>query len=465
MPALKLIIFDLDGVLVDSRPLHYSALNEALSIVDPHCVITQQEHLSTYDGLPTTTKLQLLSKKKGLSPELYSTIWKIKQEQTLNLIKTYIKPREEHIRLLQELKAHGYLLCCASNSVWNTVKTMLIAAQLIEYIDYFASNEDIHLPKPSPQIYFHCMSRFNCSTQETLICEDSPIGRLSALASGACVCVIENPDDLTRDKIMTTIQQHAKLYENDAIDLRWKGPLNIVIPMAGNGSRFKTEGYLLPKPLIDVDGKPMIQRVVDNLNLNATYIFIVQEEHIRLYDLETKLRNLVTGQFHIVSLSAVTEGAACTVLKAKHLINNDTPLLIANSDQYVEWSSNQFMYCASGADGAILTFQDPERSNKWSFVKTDDNGWVSDVKEKQPISDIATVGIYHWAKGSDFVRNAEQMISANDRVNREFYIAPVYNYGIVEGKKYKTHDCKRMWGLGTPQDLQYFLSKKIFSAQ
>ena len=459
---IKLVIFDLDGVLVDSRPLHYFALNTALKEVAPECVISAEEHASTYDGFPTTTKLQLLTKHKGLSHQLYNDIWRIKQDKTIAEILKHIKSRKEHVELFKELKARGYILCCASNSVWNTVKTMLIAAELLEYIDYFASNEEIRTPKPSPQIYYHCMSRFNCGVHETLICEDSPVGRASALASGARVCFVNNPEDLTKEKVMTAIEQSDKGLI--ALDLRWSGRLNIVIPMAGYGSRFKTEGYVLPKPLIDVAGKPMIQRVVDNLNLNATFIFIVQEEHARLYDLEAKLKSIVKGSdCHVIMLNGVTEGAACTVLTAKHLINNDVPLLVANSDQYVEWSSNQFMYCASTADGGILTFQDPEKSNKWSFVKTDKDGWVQEVKEKQPISEMATVGIYHWSKGFDFVRNAEQMIAANDRVNNEFYIAPVYNYGVKEGKKYKVHNCARMWGLGTPQDLEYFLNKRVVS--
>jgi dTDP-glucose pyrophosphorylase len=230
--------------------------------------------------------------------------------------------------------------------------------------------------------------------------------------------------------------------------------------MAGAGSRFSKAGYTFPKPLIEVKGKPMIQVIVENLNIDAQHIFIVQKSHYEKYHLKTLL-NLISPGCEIVQVEGLTEGAACTTLLAKEHIDGDYPLLIANSDQFVEWDSNEFMYSmgSDSIDGGILSFRSTHP--KWSFAKLDENGYVERVAEKEPISDIATVGIYYWAKGSDYVKYAEEMIEKNIRVNDEFYVAPVYNEAIHVGKKIKTFDVKSMWGIGTPEDLSFFLENSI----
>jgi dTDP-glucose pyrophosphorylase len=155
----------------------------------------------------------------------------------------------------------------------------------------------------------------------------------------------------------------------------------------------------------------------------------------------------------------MTEGAACTTLLAKKYIDNDSPLLIANSDQYIEWDSNEFMYSMQGdnIDAGILTFHSTHP--KWSFASLDENGYVNRVAEKEPISDIATVGVYFWKKGSDYVKFAERMISKNVRVNGEFYVAPVFNESLLDNKKVKVFNIKKMWGIGTPEDLEFFLKE------
>jgi dTDP-glucose pyrophosphorylase len=232
--------------------------------------------------------------------------------------------------------------------------------------------------------------------------------------------------------------------------------MNILIPMAGAGNRFEKAGYTLPKPLIEVNGNPMIQTVVNNINIDANYIFIVQKSHYDKYDLETLLNN-ITSECEIVQVDGLTEGAVCTTLFAKQFIDNDDPLVISNSDQFIEWNSNEFMYSMveDNVDGGILTFK--ATHPKWSFVKLDDDGFVNEVAEKNPISDIATAGIYYWSKGSDYVNYAEQMISKDIRVNNEFYVCPVFNEAIADGKYIKIFNVEKMWGLGDPEDLQYYL--------
>ena len=235
--------------------------------------------------------------------------------------------------------------------------------------------------------------------------------------------------------------------------------MNVLIPMAGAGSRFEKAGYTFPKPLIDVKGKPMIQVVADNINIDAKHIFIVQKSHYEKYNLENTLRAIVKN-CEIIQVDGVTEGAACTTLLAKELINNDEPLLMANSDQFMEWDSNKFMYSMIGdtIDGGILTFESTHP--KWSYAKLDDAGFVSEVAEKNPISNLATVGVYYWSKGSDYVKYAEQMIEKDVRVNNEFYVCPVFNEAIADNKKIKIFNIEKMWGLGTPEDLSYFLESQ-----
>jgi len=233
--------------------------------------------------------------------------------------------------------------------------------------------------------------------------------------------------------------------------------MNIVVPMAGAGSRFEKAGYSFPKPLIEVKGQPMIAKVVENLDLQGTYIFLVQKAHYQQYNLESLLKMIAPG-CKIVQIDGVTEGAACTVLKAKEFIDNDEQLIIANSDQWIKWNSFETISSFNDADGGILTFKSVHP--KHSFAKVDGHGYVTEVAEKNPISSDATVGIYHWKRGSDWVKYAEQMIEKNIRTNNEFYVCPVYNEAIQAGLKIKASLVDEMWGMGTPEELHNFLTHK-----
>lgn len=230
--------------------------------------------------------------------------------------------------------------------------------------------------------------------------------------------------------------------------------------MAGEGSRFAKEGYTFPKPLIDVNGKPMIQVVVENLDFDAEYIFVVRKEHLKKYEgLEKTLYRITNNNCKIVEVDSLSEGAACTALLSKNLIDCDDDLLIANSDQVIEYSSANFktLKTMTNVDGIVFTFNSVHP--KWSFVKTNSRGIVSEVAEKLPISDIATCGIYWYKKGSDFVKYAERMIEKNIRVNNEFYIAPVYNELILDKKTLIPYFVHKMYGIGTPEDLNFYLNK------
>ena len=449
---IKLIIFDLDGVLVDAKEIHYEALNKALSIYGEQYIINRDEHISIYDGLPTTKKLSLLTERKNLPTELYKQISNLKQKYTSELIEIHTKKDNRLIYTLNSLKNDGYKIYVASNSIRETVQIALNKTGLIEYVDCFLSNEDVENPKPHPQIYLQCMVHAGVSPKECLILEDSLHGRKSALESGGNLYPVDNLLDVDYSKIKNYINSKT----NKNLNIKWKSnQMNVLIPMAGLGSRFQQAGYSFPKPLIDVRNKPMIQMVVENLNIECRFIYIVQRSHYDRYNLNYLLQ-LISPNCEIIILDEVTEGAACTTLLAKKFIDDSSPLLIANSDQFIEWDSNDFYYnTTENIDGSILTFKSSHP--KWSFVKTDQVGNVTEVAEKKPISDMATVGIYFWKRGSDYVKYAEQMIEKNIRVNNEFYVAPVYNEAINDGLKIKTYNIEKMWGLGTPEDLNYFL--------
>lgn len=237
--------------------------------------------------------------------------------------------------------------------------------------------------------------------------------------------------------------------------------INIVIPMAGAGSRFAKAGYEKPKPFIDVNGKPMIVRVLENLAYpGARYILIARKEHI---DKEKELVKHIEEKFNaiFIPIDKLTEGTVCTVLYARKYINNDDPLLIANSDQIVDMKIGNFIDdCKNrNLDGSILTFIDEHKDSKWSFAKLDENKLVTEVKEKVVISEYATVGIYLYSKGKEFVNSSIDMIIENDRVNNEFYTCPTYNYAIKEGSKIGIYNIEfeQMHGIGTPDDLNLYL--------
>ena len=458
---IKLVIFDLDGVLVEARDFHYEAMNRALSAIDKDYVINKKEHLAKYDGLSTRKKLEMLKREKGLSEKHYDIVWTEKQKSTHDVIREKVTPKDhqEIISCLSLLKSMGYMVYCASNSIRSSVKLMLLRAGYMEYIDDFFSNQDVRHPKPHPEIYMKAMLHAGVSPKECLIVEDSHIGRKAAHESGGHVLGVSGLSDVTYDNISRAIKRANKHNQKKLFKPKWQGgKMKVLIPMAGAGSRFENAGYTFPKPLIEVHGKPMIQLVVENLNIDAQHIFIVQKQHYEQYNLQYLL-NLIAPNNVIIPVSGLTEGAACTTLLAKEFIDNDEPLLTANSDQFVEWDSNEFLYSmqADEVDGGILTFNSVHP--KWSFAKTDNDGFVTEVAEKKPISDNATVGVYYWSKGSDYVKYAEQMIEKNNRVNGEFYVCPVYNEAISDDKKIKTFHIDKMWGLGTPEDLEVFVNE------
>lgn len=453
----RLIIFDLDGVLIDSKDIHFEALNEALSEINHSYKISYTEHVKSFDGMNTRDKLKVLAEKFNLSAHDQESIWINKQKSTEKLLYD-LKSDPQLIGYFEEIKKSNIHIAVASNSIRSTVEMVLRNLGILEFVDFYLGNEDVVNHKPHPEIYWECMIAFNAIPSRTVIFEDSRIGRKGAMESGGQLFSVRDRYNLSKEKILQAIrfidEEKYKLSSEPWVS----NELNVLIPMAGAGSRFAEAGYTFPKPLIEVKGMPMIQAVVENLNIKARYIFIVQEKDYQKYNLAFLL-NLVAPECEIVRVDGITEGAACTTLLAKSLIDSEKPLLMANSDQIIEWDSAGTMYGFESAeiDGGILTFNSVHP--KWSYAKVDHEGFVLEVAEKKPISNNATVGVYYWRKGSDYVKYAEKMIENNGRVNGEFYVCPVFNYAIEDGKRIKTKNVERMWGIGTPEDLNVYLQE------
>jgi HAD superfamily hydrolase (TIGR01509 family) len=273
---IKAVIFDLDGVIVDLKTAHYETLNKALFEIDKNYVISISEHLNKFDGLPTVSKLKILHNEKGLPEKYFKDISKKKQEYTLDYILENVVKSDEISELFIKLKENEIKIIVCSNSVTNTIYAVLLKMNLLKYVDKIFSNENVVFKKPHPEIYFNGISFFGFLPKECLIVEDSPFGIKAANNSGAYVMSVKNSKELNSKKIMSKINNINSESFNEG---KWHSDnMNIVIPMAGMGSRFKQNGYKLPKPLIDVNGKPMIQRVVENLNIEAK--FIVHEKGV-----------------------------------------------------------------------------------------------------------------------------------------------------------------------------------------
>ncbi len=442
---IKGILFDLDGVLIDAKDWHYEALNNALMKFD--CSpIDRQEHLSTFDGLPTRTKLDILTEKGRVPKEMHDSIYNEKQKLTMKYVQDKTKPVKKHIEALKKLKKDGYILAVCSNAIRPSVKTMLENAGIIDYFKFYLSNEDVNNPKPNPEIYLKAANKLGLKKDECLAIEDNEKGFKSVNSAGVNLMKVKTVHDVYYENIKNNIE-------------RVENMINVVIPMAGEGSRFKKKGYDTPKPFIDVNGKPMIERVIESINIpNKRLILIVRESH---YDEYKKYLEKIVGENDLLIPALPEEGAVCSVLFSHYHTNNKNPMIIANCDQILDFDMNNVIQDVEDKelDGSILTFQEDEGSRKWSYAKVV-NGKVTSVREKVPISNQATIGVYYFSRGEDFVNASIDMIIRNERVNNEFYVCPVYNYLIKRGKDIGVFDVSGKWdSVGTPELLNNYLNK------
>jgi len=229
--------------------------------------------------------------------------------------------------------------------------------------------------------------------------------------------------------------------------------INIVVPMAGRGQKWIDAGYTFPKPLIEINNKSMIELVLNNINLEGNYIFICLKDHIEKFSLDTVLKNLKPG-CEIISIDKITDGAASTILKAKELIHNDDPVIIANSDQLIDWSSSRFIDFINkkNPDAAFVTYTSTHPRN--SFVKINENHEVVEIAEKKPISNMANAGIFYSKSGKNIITAIENMINKNIRTNNEFFLSPAFNEFDLKNSTLLTYHIDELKSLGTPEELE-----------
>jgi len=462
--TVKAVFFDMDGVLFDGREWHQEAFLSALKGVRPDLALSSKYHREHLDGLSTQQKLATLC---DLTDAERKTISDLKQVYTRIHIEHRLKPIVHLHEVFTELKRRGLRILCVSNSIYKTVQIVLSKLDILQYFDGVFSNEDAKNPKPSPELYLRACIRINLSPAEVLILEDSNLGRTAAYLSCANVLPIVDSTDTTVERITEVLDGRTP-----------KSPeVNIVIPMAGLGSRFSKVGYVDPKPFIPVFNRPMIRWVIENMLPTATkygdtvvappvkpvFHFIIRSEHATRATVLETICNELGVKWTITTVDQLTAGSACTVLLAEQHINKDTPLVIVNSDQWLDWEVNEFYRALLNPtyDGVISVFKQPDMSDiKWSYSKThDDTPLVCRVDEKRYISEWATTGIYGWRRGSDFIQAAKQMIAKNIHTNNEFYTCPAYNELIARGGKVRNLECRRLWGLGVPEDLERFLKE------
>jgi len=464
---IKAIIFDIDGTLIgETKKLHFDAFNYALTYCGVRA-ISMEEHEKRFNGLPTVKKIELLREDgSNISEEKEKKIRQIKSHYTCEVLKKLVNVDYELIKLFQDIKKKELKIGVASNAIKDTVDSVVYGLGLEEYVDLKLSNEDVLSPKPDPEMYGKCAHMLGVEPDECLVFEDNAFGIESANRAGCNVVQVKDPEDLKSHLKQFVFECAGSPMGAFSICPEPK-KLNVVIPMAGEGSRFEKQNYSYPKPLVAVGNKPMIEVVYDTLphsfwdGTEIDYTYIVRKEHNEKYSIFSMLHEL---NFHdCVEIEGTTEGALCTVLKAIDQIDNDNPLLIANSDQYVrldwEWFKKSVIQ-NEDVDGAILTFDSIHP--KFSYVAVDSDGNVRQVFEKRPVSRHATCGIYYFRKGSDFVKYAKKMIEENNRTLGEFYLAPVYNYFLADKKNIVTYPVDVMMSLGTPEDLNFFLQSKYY---
>ena len=227
-----------------------------------------------------------------MNKKFFPKIQKIKQSETQKLLSKNLKYNPKIFKLFSKL-SKKYKICIATNAVNKTLQVCLKKLKIKKFIFSSFSNQDVVNNKPHPEIYLKCLIDIGCKPNETLIFEDSSHGVMAAQDSGCHLFTVKNLSDISYNNILNFMKNLKKDKKQTSNSNYWSDPnLNILIPMAGAGSRFKEAGYIFPKPLIEIDNKPMIQWVIESLNLEGNFIFIVQKEHQEKYNINSVLKIL-----------------------------------------------------------------------------------------------------------------------------------------------------------------------------
>ncbi len=440
---IKVLLLDFDGVVADCDMLHDTAFYQALDSV-ANIKLTDVEKYNLR-ALTSVTKVQQLSFKYNIDEQKKQEILSTKDRIKKNIIAQTDYKCIHFCPYIHDVfaycKEHGIKIGLVSNSKRWLLDTVL--EQLNHSFEHIISNEDIEHPKPAPDAYLKALQLFNVNANEALAVEDSPYGIESAKTAGIKTIGITSHKSLTASLIHE--YRNGKTVNADMYPMH---DVQLVIPAAGRGTRFHP--LEVPKPFAPINKLPMIQAVINNIGLDCNTHIILRE------DIKEYAKKLPYKNIHY--LPYVTCGTVSTMQWIRSHLDMSKPLIIANCDQMIKYDSKVFYKAMiQKLDGAILTFR--ATHEKWSYAKVDNQGYVTEVAEKVPISDLATVGIYFWTKAHFFFDDADEMMENNDTVNNEFYTCPTYNYSIKKGRKIKTFDVDEMIGLGTYEDYTDFINK------
>jgi len=443
---IKLIVSDFDGVIADCKEIHYKSLNLALESVDSKYIISREDHLKTFDGLSTRKKIQILVKTRGFPQSAEKQVFDLKQKYTWEVMNELLKPDLRLQKIFKQLKDEGYTIYVASNAVYQTIKIGLLRLGLMEYVDRIFSNEDVKQPKPHPEIYLTAMVHAGAMPSETIVIEDSAHGRDAGIMSGAFLCGVDNPEDLTFEKLKRAI---SLAETSSQVERVWQdNETNIVIPMAKNYN-----GFDIPKFLTEIDGKTLIERVVRSLKIKGKYIFVAKEDDISKYNLKHFLK-LLEPNSELISVKDQCNGSVYSTLAAKHLINNKNHLMIADCDKILDFDSSYFCYSiiSEDYDGGTLVFN--TKDPKFSYIKTDELGFLTESHEKEVISNLANCGLYAFNHGKDYIKYSEELI--NENPNNTLYVSMVMDKFALDKKKIKKFETNKIFFLDSKEDIKYF---------
>ncbi len=231
-----------------------------------------------------------------------------------------------------------------------------------------------------------------------------------------------------------------------------------VVPMAGYGNRFANKGITIPKPLIEVAGKPMLHWALKSVETvpHRMLVFVMLREHEEEFGILDRLTTMLSVPFEAVLLDKVTEGQLCTVLTAREFFKPDEGVLVSNCDTYTQSNIGAEIQNLPGRVHGLISVADLP-GDRWSFARTEDSGKVVEVAEKERISNHASTGLYYFSHASEFLDYADSMVEEQDRTKGEYYVMPLYGRYLRDGKDIRISIAEKMWDLGTPEALQEFL--------
>jgi HAD superfamily hydrolase (TIGR01509 family) len=458
--AVRLIIFDLDGVLVESRDLHYEALNRALTeVAGPEFAISRDEHESVYDGLSTNQKLRLLTASKGLAEHLNHAIWTRKQELTEELVRTILRPTQHVLDAVVALKAMGFPIAVASNCIRSSVRSILEAIGIAPHIDVYVSNEDVAQPKPDPDMYLSVCRAFCVDPSEALVIEDSPKGFEAAARAGCHLMRVHSPADLSIAAVRDRIAAVESIQET----------VTVVVPMAGPAPEMWASGISggvaeAPVGLVDTAGKSIIQwamSAVRSRRFSLRYVFIVKHSVLKSFNVASLCAAAVDyAPLRIEGIQTDTLGAVRTIMSISDAaIPRDSPLVVTDGHHIAEWGVGHSFdtLLSTHADGAIAVHRSADP--RWSYVRhvPGQPVTVAEVRtDRDPVSSHACTGLYYYRRAGDFFSAAESLVARGARERGLYYTASTFNELISRGRRVVTVPVERMWSLRTPSEARSF---------